>query len=549
MAGCRRVPGPRSFRPKATAVDSGPVTTASQPSRRWLRWILAPVLAFVAFAAWAVASPIGAGPDDDYHLASIWCANGGSDLCGPGSQDDTRVVSAGLVAIDCYAQHAERSAACQVSEWPTWEQDPVEIGRGNFYGEYPPVYYATMRLFAGPDVQSSALTMRLVNAALFVGLATALAALMPATRQRTLLWGWLVTMVPLGMFLIPSNNPSGWAITGVGTAFLALLGWFETTGRTRWALGALYLVGMLMAAGSRGDAAVYAVGATIAVLILTAARNRQWLLYAILPAIGVLIATLLFSVAGQAGVGASGFTSDGNAAVDSPGAGVEATLGGMALAAYNLLMLPFLWTGVWGSWGLGWLDTSLPAVVVWAATAAFVVVGFAGLGQLTWRKATTIGGVLLVLTVLPVYVLTAGNDRVGQNLQPRYLLPLIVLFAFVLVIEPVGRVLRFTRVQTLTILAALALANLISLHVNIRRYVTGVDEQGPNLDAGAEWWWDGLLLGPTAVWIVGGVAFAGLLASLWPRLRRTQQDALAPPADQSTAGAGVEAVADRPASS
>ena len=52
---------------------------------------------------------------------------------------------------------------------------------------------------------------------------------------------------PLGMFLIPSNNPSGWAITGVGTAFLALLGWYETEGRRRWVLGALYIVGVLMA--------------------------------------------------------------------------------------------------------------------------------------------------------------------------------------------------------------------------------------------------------------------------------------------------------------
>ena len=36
-----------------------------------------------------------------------------------------------------------------------------------------------MRLFAGPDLQVSALAMRLVNAVLFVGLATALAALLP----------------------------------------------------------------------------------------------------------------------------------------------------------------------------------------------------------------------------------------------------------------------------------------------------------------------------------------------------------------------------------
>lgn len=492
-----------------------------RPILHRVRWILAPVLAFVALSAWAFASPIGASPDDDYHLVSAWCANGGSDYCVPGSEEDTRVVPSGFGKISCYAQHPERSAACQDSLWPTWDKESYETGRGNFSGEYPPVYYAAMRFFAGPDVQVSALVMRLVNAALFVGLATALAALLSAARRRTLLWGWLVTLVPLGMFLIPSNNPSGWAITGVGTAFLALLGWFETEGRRRWALGALYLVGVLMAAGARGDAAVYVAGATVTVLILTAARNRQWALQAILPAVGLVVAVLLFSTAGQSGVGAAGFTNGNESMTAVPGAatGEVGPLSGWGLVTYNLLMVPSLWTGVWGSWGLGWVDTALPAIVPAAATAAFVAVGFAGLGQLTWRKAITTGGVLFVLIALPVYVLSVGGDKVGDNLQPRYLLPIIVLFAFLLLTEPAGRNLRFTRVQTSAILGALVIANLVALRVNIRRYVEGADDQALNPDPGAEWWWSGLPLGPIAVWAIGALAYAGLLVMLWPQLR------------------------------
>ena len=202
---------------------------------RKVSWIFAPLLAFLTLAAWAFASPIGAAPDDDYHLTSIWCADGGSDQCLPGSAPDTRIVTSGLRDVSCYARNAESSAACQDSLPLTSPKDLQETRRGNFYGEYPPVYYATMRIFAGPDLQFSALVMRLLNAALFVGLASALAALLPAARRRTLLWGWLATLVPLGMFLIPSNNPSGWAVMGVGTAFLALLGWFETEAGRAWA--------------------------------------------------------------------------------------------------------------------------------------------------------------------------------------------------------------------------------------------------------------------------------------------------------------------------
>jgi hypothetical protein len=490
--------------------------------KRFRPIFLAPVLAFIALGAWAYASPIGAGPDDDYHVVSIWCAGGGSAECQPGSEPHTREVDPTLPNIACYAQYQERSGACQTTLFEKRDGRMIETARGNFVGEYPPVYYAVMHLFTSSDIQASALAMRLFNAALFVALATALVALLPLSRRGTLLWGWLVALVPLGMFIIPSNNPSGWAVTGVGTAFLAMLGWLETTGRRRWALGTLYLLAVVMAAGARGDAAVYAVGATVTAAIIGYSGARPWWRDAWLPAVGMVIAVVFFATAGQSGVASSGFTSGGgDASLPAGEDGVAAPLSGLALAAFNLLSLPFLWTGVWGTWGLGWLDTAMPAIVPWAAGAAVIVVAFAGLGRMNWRKAISVTGVLLVLVALPVYVLTAGGDKVGANLQPRYLLPLITLFLLVLLTEPsVRSQLRFTRLQTFAVLGALAIANFVALHVNIRRYVTGADQQGPNLDSGAEWWWSGLPLGPTAVWIIGALAYGGVLALLWGPLRR-----------------------------
>ena len=451
-----------------------------------MRWIyVAPVLALLALSAWAFASPVGAGPDDDYHLISTWCASGGGAQCQPGSDDDHRLVTAGFRDIVCYAGKTQVSAQCQTDGLDA--AGMFETDRGNFGGEYPPVYYAAMHLFAGSDIQASALTMRLVNATIFVALTTMLFVLLPLARRRTLLWGWLIATIPLGIFLIPSNNPSGWAITGVGTAFLALLGWYETEGRRRWVLGALYLVGVIMAAGARGDAGVYVVGASVTASLLAFARDREWALRAILPAAGIIIAVFFFVSAGQSGVGAIGFSPGavGDTTGDGSGTSPAVPITGAALAAYNLLMLPYLWTGVWGTWALGWFDTGLPAIVPWAAVAAFVVVGFAGLGRLDWRKAISISGVLVVLTVLPVYVLTVGGMKVGDALQPRYLLPLILLLCLLLVTMPRGAELRFTRLQTFTILGALAIAHLVALQVNIRRYVTGSDLQGLDLDEGA----------------------------------------------------------------
>lgn len=487
----------------------------------------APLVAFVALAAWAFASPIGAGPDDDYHLTSTWCAVGGSAQCEEGSISTTREIAAPLYELVCYAQDPEASAGCQVESLETWNRETVETGRGNFAGEYPPVYYAVMHVFAGSDLQVSALIMRLLNAALFVGLATALAVLLPTARRSTLLWGWLVTLIPLGIFLIPSNNPSGWAITGVGTTFLALLGAHESTGRRRVALAVLALVGVLMAAGSRGDAAVYAAGAVVTATIIAApwrgCRPLTWWRWAWLPAVGILVALVFFASSTQAGTITDGMGSGAPMPTDP---GEDGAPTGLALAAYNLLMLPFLLSGVFGTWALGWLDTGMPEIVPWAAASAFIVLGFAGIGRLDARKALAAGGVLFVLLALPVWILTRGGNVVGENLQPRYLLPLIVLFAFVLLTMPAGGRLGLTRVQTGVVLVALTAANLVALQVNIRRYVTGSDQQGFDLDAGAEWWWTGFPIGPTAVWFVGAVAYAGLLALLWPELRRRTEPAL-----------------------
>lgn len=490
----------------------------------------APALAFLALAAWAFASPIGAAPDDDYHLTSIWCAAGGSDQCEEGSVPATREISAPLAEIACYVGRPDASASCQDAVLEEWNGRTLETDRGNFRAEYPPVYYAVMHAFAGSDLQVSALAMRLINAALFVTLATVLAVLLPARRRTTLLWAWLVTLVPLGLFLIPSNNPSGWALTGVGTAFIALLGSYESPGRRRWVLAGLAFLGVVMAAGSRGDAAVYAVGAVVTATIVAKPWRgtpwRTWWRWGWLPVLGIVIAFFFFASATQSGVVNVGFNGGVAPSPSAPGADPNPT--GLALAAYNLLQLPLLWTGVWGTWALGWFDTGLPAIVPWAAVSAFVVVGFAGIGRLDRGKALAAFGVLVVLVVLPVWVLTRGGNIVSESLQPRYLLPLIVLFAFILVTMPAGGRLGLTRVQTGVVLVALAVANLVSLQVNIRRYVTGADDQGFNLDAGAEWWWTGFPVGPMAVWIVGALAYAGLLALLWRELRRAEKPPVAP---------------------
>ena len=465
----------------------------------WRAAFLIPVLAFAALGAWALASPVGASPDDDFHLVSTWCANGNPDYCQPGDASNTRVVPESLLRASCFAFDADKSAACQTPYLATAAHADTMSKRGNFVGAYPPVFYKVMGLFAGDDIAKSVVIMRLVNAALFVALGTLLYLLLPALRRPTLVWGWLLTTMPLGLFLIASNNPSGWAVTGVGTAWLALLGYYETSGRRRIALGAIFAFAVAMAAGARADAAFYAVVGIGVVGVVTFRRDRTYFVLSILPALAIVGAAFVFLTSRQAGSGLHGFSGSSLAA--------HPELAGIGLLAYNILNVPFLWTGVFGGWGLGWLDTTLPDVVLWSVASAFIGAGFVGLSKLDRRKAFAIIGVAALLVLIPVYVLTRGGDAVGSNVQPRYLLPLIVLFGGVLLLSPQGKEFRLSRVQTWAVVAALVVANFVSLEANIRRYVTGIDQQGLNLDAGREWWWNTSLT-PDAVWLLGSLVYA-----------------------------------------
>jgi Predicted membrane protein (DUF2142) len=493
---------------------------------------LAPALALIALLAWAFASPMGSSPDDDFHLASVWCANAArTNLCEPGSTPETRIVPAAIHEAPCYAYDANKSAGCQLKEFTFSPKPTVQVTRVNTQGEYPPVYYAVMNIFVGSNILVSVLLMRIFTVLLFIGITTALFVLIPAARRQTLILMWMITTVPLGIFLLASNNPSSWAVIGVGSAWIALLGYFETIGRRKIALGAIFAVSVVMAAGSRGDAAMYAIVAIGAVGLLKVVFTKRFWLEAILPIAMAIVALGFFLISRQTGSGINGF--GGGSAAPTIGAAGSApqSLHGFGLIAYNLLNANSLWAGVFGGWPLGWLDTPMPAFVSLGGVAVFVAVAFVGFRQLGWRKATTLAIVGLVLWLLPVYVLVQGGDTVGNAVQPRYLLPLIVLLAGVLLVASRGRQLDFGRGQLFLVGGVLAAVNLVALELVIRRFVTGNGHLGLNLDAGDQWWWRSFPFSPNAVWIIGSLAYAGVMFVLVRELLRLQRAGLEPQAD------------------
>jgi hypothetical protein len=160
--------------------------------------------------------------------------------------------------------------------------------------------------------------------------------------------------------------------------------------------------------------------------------------------------------------------------------------------------------------------------VVWvSALSVFVAVIFSAIRWFSKRQMLVCTSISLSLVVFPMYVLTVNSLEVGQNVQPRYLLPLIaLLLAVSLVRESVYEGLKFSTVQVWILGALLVVANTVALNTNIRRYISGLDIKSVNLDFAIEWWWEDFPFSPQFVWIVGSLSFALFLVSLW-KLRET----------------------------
>lgn len=466
---------------------------------RVLATVLVPVAMLVALLAWGISSPVGSSPDDDYHMASIWCAAGEAEgICETTSDPDMRLLPGDLLkAAKCYAFMEEQSATC-----PLPEGQMLGTDRGNWSSAaYPPLFYAAMSPFVTTDVSVSIVLMRSANAVLYVGILTALLFLLPRPQRPLLLWGAAISAVPLGMFLIPSVNPSSWAVLSATGLWVAAWGYFRQTGVRKWLLAGLSGLLLILGAGSRSDAAVYGVIALLAAAVLSFRRDRRYLLDLILPAALGIVAVGFFFSAGQSAV------VTGDTAVTGGGL----TTGTLILI--NGKMLPQLWAGVFGLSGLGWLDTVMPGIVWITALAIFAALCFWGLRVGDWRKWLATGGVAASLIVIPMYILVHDGVTVGSGVQPRYIYPLIIILGGVALAGFARSDLGLGRLQLVIVGLGLTAANSVALHTNLRRYITGMDSQSFNLNANIEWWWNSPI-SPMVVWAIGSVAFAAALGTL-----------------------------------
>jgi len=481
------------------------------PATHVVAAVLAAVGAFVTLTCWAISSPPGSSPDEPYHLNSIWCGHGiDEDTCQATDDDSTRIVPHQTNTHGCFAQNTAQSGVCRPADIddPMTPDTPTPIGNWNGHG-YPRVYYFVMSAFVVDQYDASVLTIRVLNGLLVVVLVAALAWLLPRRLKALAPVAFLITAVPLSLFTLASTNPSSWATISAGTMWLALYGAFEARGRRQAALLVFGVVAAVVGAGARTDAALFSAFGVALVLGMRMSLLRSQWRATLVTAFTAVLSLAMYAASGNSSVATSGL-----------GGYDPAPASDAVLFATNALQVPFIWMSIFGAGpmsNLGWFDTPMPWIVGFGSGLVCAALCFQGWASIWWKKCVALVLVAIALMALPLLILQESHIFTGEGVQPRYLLPLVVMFVGISLLPAVGHRLAVNRVQAVVLVALLSVAQSVALYFELLRYVRGFEGPVRSL-ATYTWWWGGLTPSPMATWLIGSCAFAVTSAIVLSRL-------------------------------
>lgn len=479
---------------------------------------------FALMGLWAIASPIGASPDEPAHLIKAASVVRGEFIGERGPAGEIVEVPNYIGythAQTCYAFDETISADC-IPEVPGNLAEFVDAS--TTAGLYNPLYYV---LVGWPSListdSSGVFAMRLVSAAL-VSLALAASAMIVMSWRRGafLAIGMLAAVTPMVLFLGGAVNPNSLEIGATLLAFVGVVGIVRApTAERLWPLATVVAVASAVAANMRGLSLLWlAIALATPLLTLHAPQLRALLAR---RSIQLMIAGIALSAILAAAWLAS--TNSLGAAVDDPGPVTNAP--GVGTPP----LFGFVWTlfatveysqGVVGVFG--WLDTPAPLLVyaVWAALFAVLILGavVVGRGRRLLPVVVLLAAVLLLPPILQAFYITEG----GVIWQGRYILPLVVclVIASALVLDDAVEFHpQMSRRLVLIVIAGWSIAQFQSFATALRRYATGLDEG-----------WLGLLspeweppVGAIPLLVIFGLALVAIVTAVAMRTRRQLQPA------------------------
>ena len=467
----------------------------------------------VLIAAWSVASPVGSVPDSSFHLASIWCADTSpADGCSivetiPGKPRG--YLPAELVYPSCFSVLPDDSTGCEagIDAAGTVPTTPNQLTNLN-----PDGFYSALGFLSGEPAEGRVVLMRIMIGCASAFLVGCSAILLHREERRRFLLLCLIVHVPLGLFLTASVNASGAALAvviasvPVGVRLNRASGLLETAGLVA---GSVLL--LIAATNLRKESPVFVLAVLLSLaghrLVRSVTRSRRTAVLGLSSVIAFTIAILHVSD----GVGLIRAGLNGVLRVD--GAGMLT----IELVLSNAIGVFLLWFAGFGGWspadvaGLGLMDVVPP----WPTTFLIGGVLMLLLGEArNSSRSVPLGSSISLLGLawlLPFWTLTVSGLRVGEQLQPRYVLPILaagVIVASLCQPSPEDR----PPLAPLYITSSLSLAHLLALGGLVLHYSYSQSPVTALITAEPSWRWTATH--PVIALGAGAIAFTVLVGKL-----------------------------------
>jgi len=470
-----------------------------------LKWIIWSALAFwLTLICWSLSSPLGTTPDEHYHIASIWCAEGVKNPSCPAIPENS---DRNLVAIPDLSNVCFREVAC-----PQQDQHLATNYRIT-QRNYPSAYYRSMHKLVGPNMTQSILVMRVFNSTIASLLFFSQAILCTNKKYLSWLTGFTFTIIPLGMSLIASINPSGWAFIGIANSWMFLLIATSTPNVARFrklASWALWAFSSFLCIASRFDATIFLVITNLVVLIAnyrSALRvNRRFV-------IGIGAISVLSFPLWRGQFHFLQFTSGWRT--------TPLNAGGPDLHIWithwiiNVISIPI---DAFGEGRLGQEMISIPRMVPIFGVGFLSAALLFSVIQINRRQVFSVGASFLFMAIVVIRISNLELDLF--NVSGRYILPLVPYIVGCCIYfssSPLQlmEVLQLRRI----IIACMTIIHALSMYAVVEQNVMGTSFGIQILKVGTEeWWWTKSPIGPNFLIVIGSFFFYQFISHAWDRV-------------------------------
>lgn len=466
---------------------------------------LASMIFMIVLTTWSLSSPVASSPDEGDILASVWCANGQRDrICEIDKQGTWHVPNG--VYNWCFQHKPNISASCSNSqnlESLTPAEEQIRISE----------FARFLNLFAGSPVSHHVMAIRIINnlfsaGLLFIGLIFA-----TPLMRKILIFASALFLLPNSLYLLSTAHPSG---ASALVAILATSSAVQADVTSRRA--ALRDSNLRLIAGLliymffiRRDSFIL-IGLAISLLLFTRIyRNRNLSVGSIVRFIFAAIALIWIVKIAVTQLKVS--VASMPVTINIWGSSTHPDRASWNILTTNIQNFPSLIIGQFGYWGLGALDVVMPIVVWGIVLVAVVSVLTFAIIYAEREFRFYFSSIIVVYVILTLAILQTSKLYVGEEMQPRYLFPLLVVGTIGLIAttsfpkEIIGNI----RGSIFVLLSLIGFAHSIALWTLLRRYTSGLDAGELDLNIAREWWWGGLPFSPNFVWLIGTTAFVAFL--------------------------------------